>query len=209
MRLVLISDTHGLHRSISLPEGDVLIHAGDCTNRGKKEEVLDFLDWFSSQAFEYLVFIAGNHDLFFEREPDSIIQEVIPDQVIYLNDSGITIGDYLVWGSPVQPWFLDWAFNRERGTEIDQHWALIPPEVDILITHGPPYGILDRTVRQAHVGCEALAARLPDLQPRLHVFGHIHESYGSVERGGSLFVNASSLDVRHHPIHPPKVVDII
>lgn len=203
-----MSDTHGLHRSLTLPDGDVLIHAGDCTNRGSREEVIDFLNWFAAQPFTHRIFIAGNHDFFFERQPTSVIQDLIPDGVTYLNDSGVTIGNHLIWGSPVQPWFLDWAFNRERGAEIDQHWALIPPEVDILITHGPPYGILDRTIRQQDVGCEALAARLPDLQPRLHVFGHIHESYGSLERDGTLFVNASSLDVRHRPIHLPKVIDL-
>lgn len=186
----------------------MLIHAGDCTNRGTRKEVVDFLDWFSTQAFAHRIFIAGNHDFFFERQPDLVIHDMIPEQVTYLNDSGVIIDDRLVWGSPVQPWFLDWAFNRERGAEIDQHWALIPPEVDVLITHGPPQGILDRTIRDETVGCEALTARLPDLKPRLHVFGHIHESYGSLEQKGTLFVNASSIDVRHRPIHPPQVVDL-
>ncbi|PQJ82612.1 metallophosphoesterase family protein [Polaribacter glomeratus] len=103
---------------------------------------------------EIKIFIAGNYDFFFERAHRDIIKNKIPKNVIYLNDSGCEIADLKIWGSPVQPEFYNWAFNIECGKEIKQHWDLIPKNIDILITHGPPYGILDKTTRNDLVGCE-------------------------------------------------------
>ncbi|MFN0204333.1 MAG: metallophosphatase domain-containing protein, partial [Bacteroidia bacterium] len=167
MKFVAISDTHGRHNSLVLPEGDVLLHAGDISRKGDKAEIREFMGWFKRQPFKYKVMIAGNHDFFFEKYSVYDVQAEIPDEVIYLNDSGCEIEGIRIWGSPIQPWFFDWAFNRKRGEEIRKHWALIPENTDILITHGPPYGILDKVVRDnSPVGCRDLLKKVQEIQPK-------------------------------------------
>jgi len=91
MKIVFISDTHGRHHDVNIPKGDLLIHAGDLSSRGKEDEIDSFLDWFKNQPHKYKIFIAGNHDFFFEKETLKKINAKIPDTIIYLNDSGIEI----------------------------------------------------------------------------------------------------------------------
>ena len=155
MTLTCISDTHGLHRRIrNIPLADVLIHAGDVSKFGEEHQVLDFINWFSNQPHPHKIFIAGNHDFFFERETTSYIQKFIPENVIYLNDSACEINGVNFWGSPITPEFMNWAFNRKRGNEIAKHWKLIPKNTDVLITHGPPFGKLDTNANNYKTGCE-------------------------------------------------------
>jgi Icc-related predicted phosphoesterase len=195
MKITLISDTHTKHSSLKLPGGDLLIHAGDISSRGREAEVKNFLDWFSEQQYKYKIFIAGNHDFYFEKEKKEIIKNAIPENVIYLNDSGCELEGIKIWGSPVQPWFYDWAFNRSRGEAIKKHWDLIPFDTSILVTHSPPFGTLDRTVRDnLSVGCEELIKAVQKIKPAIHVFGHIHEGYGHRETDGVNFFNASVLN---------------
>jgi Icc-related predicted phosphoesterase len=208
MQLVLISDTHGYHHDLKLPSGDVLLHTGDVSRRGRESEVVDFLTWFAKQNYTYKIFIAGNHDFFFEQESPEKVAAMIPEGVIYLNDSGVTIEGIQFWGSPVQPRFFDWAFNRDRGADINRHWQLIPPDVDVLLTHGPPHGILDRTTDGQEVGCEMLLKRVGEVKPQLAVFGHIHEGYGMVEKDGVVYVNASVLDVRYRLVNEAVVFSL-
>ncbi len=87
MKFIIISDTHGQHKNLTLPKGDVIIHAGDISQRGKESEIIDFLNWFKDLDFKYKLFIAGNHDFFFERTPKNILEKLIPENVIYLCDS--------------------------------------------------------------------------------------------------------------------------
>lgn len=197
MHFTLISDTHGLHDQLTLQGGDVLIHAGDVTSRGTEEEVLRFLKWFEAQPYKHKIFIAGNHDWFFERNSATYIQSILSDDVIYLNDSGVTIEGISIWGSPIQPTFYNWAFNRQRGVLIDKHWKLIPMDTQILITHGPPFGILDQTSKKDCVGCEMLSKRIRKIKPKLHVFGHIHENYGIYHQEETTYVNASVLNTSY------------
>jgi Icc-related predicted phosphoesterase len=197
MKITTISDTHGLHHQLQLPGGDVLIHAGDVCNRGTAAEALDFMNWFSNQNYAYKIFIAGNHDFYFEKEPIAAIQSLLPENVFYLNDSGITIEGISFWGSPITPEFHNMAFNRKRGIDIAKHWDLIPPDTDVLITHGPAYGILDKTFQNWYVGCTDLLARIEEIKPQYHIFGHIHEGFGLVEREGTSFINTSSVDFRY------------
>ena len=208
MKLILISDTHSKHENINLPMGDILIHAGDVSSRGTLEEIKGFLDWFSSQPHQYKIFIAGNHDFWFENKSEADISLLIPQNVIYLNDNGVTIEGVHFWGSPVQPEFHNWAFNRKRGLEIKKHWDLIPNATDILITHGPPHGILDETVRGQLTGCEELKMKVYQLNLKLHVFGHIHEAYGIMNTKNTCFVNASQLNQYYQPVNKPVVVDL-
>lgn len=208
MKFVVISDTHGQHRSLKLPKGDVIIHAGDISKSGHPVEIEDFLDWFSKLKFKYKIFIAGNHDFFLEHAHPRVIEQMIPKGVIYLNDSGAEINGIKFWGSPITPWFHNWAFNRERGEEIKQHWDLIPDDTDVLITHGPPFGILDETVYSKRTGCEELLLKVYQVKPKFHFFGHIHEDYGNYTKGETIFVNASVLDDYYQLVHEPMVIDI-
>ncbi len=208
MKLTFISDTHSLHRQIKLSGGDLLIHAGDVCNRGTEGEVLAFIQWFEKQDYVHKIFIAGNHDWFFEEYSDNYIRKLLPESVYYLNDSGIEINKVKFWGSPIQPTFFNWAFNRERGAEIDQHWQKIPSDTDILITHGPPFGILDKTVGNLNVGCEMLRKKVDALQPKIHVFGHIHEARGILEQNNTTFINAATADIHYKMVNLPINVEI-
>jgi Icc-related predicted phosphoesterase len=197
MKFVVIADTHGQHRKLNLPKGDVIIHAGDVSRGGKESEVLDFLDWFTNLDFNHKIFIAGNHDFYFERTSEEEINKIIPKNITYLYDSGVTIENINIWGSPITPWFFDWAFNRQRGEPIARHWDLIPGDTDILITHGPVFSILDKTKMGLNVGCEDLMNKVQELKPKIHVCGHIHEAYGQVSHSSTNFINASVLDEKY------------
>ncbi len=203
MDIVFISDTHSYHDQLTLPKGDMLIHAGDLTKRGAEQEVIDFIHWFDRQDFEHKIFVAGNHDFYFERTSQEVINDLIPPSIIYLNDSGVEINGINIWGSPIQPEFFDWAFNRRRGSEIKRHWDLIPQNTDLLITHGPPYGILDKTVRNEFVGCEDLWNFVKRSQVKMHVFGHIHEAYGATTINKTQFINASVVNLKYQVVNPP------
>jgi Icc-related predicted phosphoesterase len=208
LKFTAISDTHGKHQQLSLPPGDVLIHAGDISGRGNEVEVIDFLNWFTTQNFEHKILIAGNHDFYFEREPADQIKKILPKNIIYLNDSGATINNIKIWGSPITPWFYNWAFNRHRGNEIKKHWDLIPGDTEILITHGPVYGILDNTNSGHSAGCEDLLNRVNAIKPKLHICGHIHEAYGVIKKSGATFINASVLNERYELVNEPIIFEL-
>lgn len=208
MKTVVISDTHSQYRDLEVPDGDVLVHAGDISRGGTKGQVIDFLEWFEEQPHSHKIFIAGNHDFFFEQADTEEISRVIPKEIIYLNDSGIEINGIKFWGSPITPWFNSWAFNRHRGAEIKQHWDLIPNDIDVLITHGPPFGILDETVYGKRTGCEELLLRIHQVKPKYHIFGHIHESYGSFTKGKTTYINASVLDDWYELKNEAKILDL-
>ena len=190
MRVVLLSDTHGLHREISIPDGDVLVHAGDFCSEGEAAEARLFGEFLRGLPNRHQVAIAGNHDRCLEADP-SLGPEIFAG-CHYLPDSGVEIGGVTFWGPPWQPWFFDMAFNLERGAELREKWDLIPAHVDVLITHGPPHGVLDRTATGESVGCEELLAATRRTRPRLHVFGHIHQGHGWRRIGSTLHVNASN-----------------
>ncbi len=207
MKFTVISDTHGKHGQLVLPDGDVLLHAGDVSSRGLQQEVDDFLQWFAVQPFQYKIFIAGNHDFFFEQATQAEIDGIIPPGVIYLNDSGVTINNINIWGSPISPWFYDWAFNRHRGTPIRQHWDKIPLGTDLLVTHGPAFEHLDMTSSGLRVGCEDLAEQIEKIQPVWHICGHIHEAYGIQENSSTSYINASVLNERYECVNEPVIFE--
>lgn len=208
MKIVAISDTHCRHRSLKVPDADVLLHAGDITNRGDKREVQDFLQWFGSQPHLHKVFIAGNHDFFFEKEKETVIKSLLPPSVHYLKDEAIVINGVKIWGSPYTPWFYRWAFNKRRGKSLALHWKKIPADADVLLTHGPAYGILDLTLNEQHAGDADLLKMILEIRPRAHVCGHIHESYGTVKKHGIKFINACTVDESYRAVYKPVVFDI-
>lgn len=208
MKFVAISDTHCRHHTVKLPKGDVLLHAGDISYKGEKGEVLDFLQWFSQQSFKHKIFIAGNHDFYFERMNAADIHALLPEGVIYLNDSSVTIDGISIWGSPVTPWFFQWAFNRHRGAPIRKHWNLVPPGIDVLLTHGPVFGIHDTVINGKHVGCKDLLERVKEVKPKVHICGHVHEGYGVTSKNGTKFMNASLLNESYELVNKPVVFEL-
>jgi Icc-related predicted phosphoesterase len=205
MRIVCLSDTHNLHDRIRVPEGDLLLHAGDATNRGTEKEVSAFTDWLAAQPHRHKVVVAGNHDFLFERQPGVARAHV--HGAVYLQDDAVEIEGIRIWGSPWQPEFYDWAFNLPRGAALREKWDLIPEGTDVLITHGPPQGVRDGVDGRPE-GCADLLEAVRRVRPRLHLFGHIHEGYGREERDGTTFVNASICDRGYRPVNPPVVVDL-
>ncbi|PIQ25197.1 metallophosphoesterase [bacterium (Candidatus Blackallbacteria) CG17_big_fil_post_rev_8_21_14_2_50_48_46] len=205
MRLVCISDTHGRHAELTIPEGDLLLHAGDFSKRGKPSEIEDFNAWLKTLPHPHKIVIAGNHDFLFEQAPEQARK--LLNAALYLEDSGVEIDGLKIWGSPVSPRFFDWAFNRSRGEEIRRHWQQIPHATDLVLVHGPPAGILDKTWLGQSVGCKDLNQALAQIRPKAVVFGHIHESYGVLKHAETLYINASSLDRHYRPQHPPVVLE--
>lgn len=206
-KLVLISDTHGKHRQFDVPDGDILIHAGDIMTSGwDVSEVIDFDVWLGSLPHPFKIVIAGNHDWIFEKYY-ATRQHIT--NALYLEDSGIEMMGLKFWGSPVQPEFNNWAFNRKRGEDIQKHWDKIPDDTDVLITHGPPSGILDWTKPgRESLGCRNLRKTIDQIKPKLHVFGHIHGGYGVSRVEDTTFVNASLLDEAYRPANEPVVVEL-
>jgi predicted phosphohydrolase len=202
MTVAVLSDTHNLHRQVWLEKTDLLIHAGDFSGAGKKAEVNDFLKWYGAQPHRHKVLIAGNHDWMAETHPKDF-RRLVPRSVTYLENSAAVVGGLRIWGSPITPVFYDWAFNVRRGEAIRAYWELVPPHLDILITHGPPYGIGDRNSRGELQGCEELLTAVQKQKPRYHIFGHLHEQYGTWRAGHTTFINASVLNADYQLVRPP------
>jgi Icc-related predicted phosphoesterase len=218
MKILCISDTHTQHKLIptrfieNADNGiDTIVHAGDVSGRGYKGEITDFLKWYDKLNFKNKILIAGNHDFFFEEGKPEDIAAMLAEypNITYLNDSGIEIDGVKFWGSPVQPWFYNWAFNR-KGTDICKHWDMIPNDTHVLLTHGPVKGYLDMTQRGESVGCPYLLEKISQMTNlKLHVAGHIHEAYGRMDfPDGGIFVNASVLNLRYEMAHHPIQVEI-
>jgi len=217
MRLVVTSDCHGKLEQANLPAGDILILGGDIfanksgdpgTDAALQLTALRDLDAYCGRLrFKQVVMIAGNHDWIFERYKDA---PRALKNIIYLEDSAVEIDGVKFWGSPHQPWFYDWAFNHPRNsTALARYWSLIPDDTDVLITHGPPFGILDLPFGKGEsAGCELLLKRVKEVNPRAHIFGHIHGSYGQQRIGPTLFVNACLCNELYQPVNPPHVIDL-
>lgn len=215
-KIVVISDTHGQHLGMQIPDGDILIHCGDFSSHGQYIDAVKFVNWFGAQRHKHKIFIAGNHDFYFERGNPSDIDsflKTMPPAVHYLQDNGIELEGLKFWGSPVQPTFFNWAFNRDRGEQIKKHWDLIPEGTDVLITHGPPHKICDIAPSgngfYKNVGCVDLLNATLKIKPKLHVFGHIHFSGGnSFISPKTIYANASICDEDYLRNNKPLVIDV-
>lgn len=210
MKIICISDTHNLQDALnkSMPEGDILIHAGDFTSRGKLAETIEVYGWLANLDYKHIIVIPGNHDFLCQRNDKEARRIMANDKIHYLIDEEIVIDGIKFWGSPWTPFFFDWAFNIEPGKEPEQ-WEKIPNDVDVLITHGPPYEILDTSsYKNEHCGCKALAYKIKQIKPRFHIFGHVHEGYGVKQIDETTYINASTCNSKYHPVNKPIVFDI-
>lgn len=206
MRIIAISDTHGLHEALNLPKGDLIIHAGDISDHGTKEEVIDFLKWFANLDYTHKLFIGGNHDIFLDEYPVDLL-ELLPANVTYLNNNGTTINNLKFWGSPITPDLEGWAFGCNRK-DMAAHWQYLPKDIDILITHTPPLGILDKSRSHRSLGCKDLMDKVIELKPNFHIFGHVHASYGQVTITPTTFINASNISSLRGIVNPPIIFDL-
>lgn len=191
MKIVCLSDTHSNHRNFEkrLPyDADMIIHAGDLTRNGSVVGIQDFINWFASLPYKYKIFIAGNHDFALQEEKRSI---KFPDNVIYLENSAITIAGIKIWGSPMCSSDPDWAFNFNNADR-ELIYKNIPNDTHILISHNPPFKVLDKiSMISRHIGCKLLKKRINEIKPRLVIFGHVHEAAGSLIQAGVTYINTA------------------
>lgn len=239
IRITHISDTHNKHNQLNglLPGGDLLIHSGDISSLGRKSEVERFVKWFNDiDNYTNKVFIAGNHDMTFDREIllrdklayfegkteydtecaegkpkwlEELLGIHLRPNVFYLENSFVILDDIKIWGSPITPSFgYGWAFNKDRGYDINQIWNRIPNDTDIVITHGPIHSYCDRTDRGGlNVGCEQLYHRLNEVKPQLHFSGHIHEAYGYRNTKWGYAFNGCNCDLSYLVNNKPMTFD--
>jgi len=203
MRIVHLSDTHGKHHSLQntpLPAADIIIHSGDISWVGKPEEIMDFIEWFGGLDYRYKIFIAGNHDFCLDSKNPEKIQHFLPRNCFYLYNSGIIIEGLKFWGVPC-------FISDELKGNFAETAGKIPPDTDILITHRPPYGILDRANNISY-GCMDLLQTVLKISPRYHFFGHIHDAYGVDKTNATTFVNGALLNEAYHLTNEPFVFDL-
>lgn len=228
MKIVFFSDPHGFHEELTLPEADIAICCGDISMKGERAEIRSFLNWSSAQPHKYKIFIPGNHDFWFEPShprnrslrPGENPREIIPENIIYLEDETIVIEGIKIFGSPWTPWFHSGAFNAQRGEESKKHWDLIELDTDIIVVHGPPAGThLERCRHGDMVGCVDLTNRITEVRPKICSFGHIHEAYGVDDKeifdadysegSGKItrLINCSVLNLQYYVANDPVLVN--
>ena len=197
MKILHLSDTHGKHRLLqNLPQADIIVHSGDVSEDGTESEVLDFVNWFCNLDYQHKIFVAGNHDLCLDGEQI----KGLPENVHYLCNSGVEIEGIKFWGVP---YFLSDELNGDT-----EHLMLkIPKETDILITHRPPYGILDFD-DDNNFGCVDLLQAVQKICPKYHLFGHIHAGYGIENSQHTTFVN-SALVRKNEIVNEPFLLEIL
>jgi Icc-related predicted phosphoesterase len=177
VRVVAVSDTHGLHERLHLPAADVIVHCGDLSRHGGRAEVEAAVAWIASAPARHKVVVAGNHDAFCEEEPDAMRALCARHGVHYLDGEAISLDGRRFWGSAATPAWRSMAFNRTPD-QLAAHWRQVPDGLDVLVTHGPPRGVGDRMFLGRHVGCASLLEAVRARPPRVHLFGHIHEARG-------------------------------
>lgn len=224
MKITCIADLHGFYPE--LPGGDLLIVAGDLTSLHTEAEHFEFNEWLENQEYKKIILVAGNHDTWIEKNECAGFADYDGQKVEYLCDSGTEFEGLKIWGSPYTASFKGihskcMAFTIHIGCDtdywLDEHWQQIPEDIDILITHGPPFGILDETLRGECVGSKSLLIKSLEVAPRLHAYGHIHEQGGKqfiMKRPGygdennTIYINASIMNEKYQPVNIPITIEI-
>jgi len=213
MRIAMLSDTHTQFEGLTVPPCDLLISAGDYSHRGEKESVIRYHRWLHKQPADLVLSVQGNHEVWVQDNWDDAkaLVDELSDKIHFVRESSLQYGGRRIFGSAFSPEFNNWAYSLQRGKPSIEHWKAIPSDTEILVTHGPPYGILDKVREDTRVplGCEALRKRIKDLKRlKLHVFGHIHGGSGEKLVDGVLYVNAAICNEQYRPVNPVRVVDI-
>lgn len=205
MKLICIADTHTRENLLNIPDGDILIHAGDFSEVGTFRETKAFLSWFSNQNHAYKILVPGNHDFYLEKERYEKLKPYLQGVHILINES-LIINNLHFWGSPNTSLGERWAFGL-KVDQIENHWEKIPRKANIVITHNPPYDILDHT-KNKHVGCPYLRRQIEHLQPDYHIFGHAHDNYGKIKLGKTTYINATSFDDKYITPNKPIIINL-
>ncbi len=219
MKIWFISDTHNEHLGLQVPQADMDIHCGDESTQKKTElnepESRRFFDWYANLDIATKVFVPGNHSTAIAQGKVTPVD--YPDVHFLLHES-ITLSGLRLFGSPYTPVFHDWAYMQKRS-RMDQAWQKVPADTDILITHGPPKGVLDLThdmnsTGLAQVGCAALRRHVENrITPAIHAFGHLHDekginNYGMYSRGATQYINCACCDLTGKLMHNGFVIDL-
>jgi calcineurin-like phosphoesterase family protein len=213
IRIIAISDTHGFHRFVDIPEGDVFVHAGDITMDGEIETIADFVDWLAWLPHKYKIVVPGNHDRCFDisqtKYDGSASARFDRPRVHLLVDRTLTLEvgteKLKVYGAPWVPNLSSWAFWDRNYDKFEY----APRDIELLVTHGPPFGIRDDDAMDTHFGSPHIVRylnRCPML--KAHIFGHVHQGYGMGKRGEILFANAATCDRNYDPVNAPLVIDV-
>jgi Icc-related predicted phosphoesterase len=217
-KIVCISDTHCKFQFLTIPECDILISAGDYSFKGTINEVANFHRWLEQQPAKHIVSVQGNHEVGVQNNfglSKAVAEHGCP-RVNFVDEGLVEVEGLKIYCSAITPFFHNWAWNRHPGEDIQKHWDRIPSEIDVLVTHGPCYGILD-SVRDhdylkgeylRHCGCPQLLEKVKEIKPKYHIFGHIHDSYGQRMEHGVNFVNASICDESYEPTNKPIIIEI-
>ena len=218
MKTLIISDSHNYHNDIEIPNGiDCIIHAGDCTNYHdlsmNEQEFNSFINWYSKLNIKHKILIAGNHDASLTQKYN--VERVKKLGIKYLEHGYCEIENKLFFGSPYTPTFGNWYFMKSKEI-IHKYWEQMEDGIDVLITHGPPFGILDLVdnfeFKQA--GCPSLLNHVRRIKPKFHIFGHIHDNndclnHGIMIREDITFINASLVeDGKRFLKHKPIIIEI-
>ena len=197
MKIIHISDTHNCHHLLKeLPEAEVIVHSGDFTMNGSEQEAIDFINWFCDLPFPHKIFISGNHDECLYRANI----EGLDKNVHYLCNSGIEIDNVKFYGVPM--------FMAECLSDFQsRNYALIPTDIDVLITHSPPFGILDFD-DNIHYGSEDLLKYVRNISPRLHLFGHIHKQHGISSNEITTFSNGAIMNEEYSKLNTPTIIEL-
>lgn len=197
MRILHLSDTHGAHHRLrNFPEADIVVHSGDFTMTGSEDEAIDFLNWFCDLPYEHKIFICGNHDAcLYGANIDGL-----DSNVHYLCNSGIEIEGVKFYGVPM--FMEDCVTDRQ-----EKFYKNIPSDTDVLITHSPAYGILDFD-DNINYGSEGLLAKLPLLNLKAHLFGHIHAQHGTLNQNDIIFSNGAIMNADYSNLQTPNIIQI-
>ncbi|XP_066944972.1 metallophosphoesterase MPPED2-like isoform X1 [Macrobrachium rosenbergii] len=215
VRFVCMSDTHTKTTELKypVPPGDVFLHAGDFTRKGTVEEAEVFNEWLGTLPHRYKIVIAGNHELLLDKDASAVTKVASPDEVLtnataYLQGSGTSVFDIRIYGCPWTPIYHVMAFNLSRGSPLRRKWESIPNDVDILMTHGPPLGRCDLSLKNKRSGCVDLLKTVQSrVKPKYHIFGHIHEGHGISYDGTTTYINAATCNVKYKPVNRAIVFD--
>jgi Icc-related predicted phosphoesterase len=204
MRIAATSDTHGYHERIkTYPEADIFVFAGDCSQTGRLPDLFKFSNWINQLPYKHKIVIAGNHDWGLYRDL-SLGSRLFEKDTFYLLDQEVVVNNVKFYGSPWTTEFCGWAFMKEEP-ELENKWSRIPEDTDVLITHGPPWDILDRNQQGECCGSKSLFLKLNNSNIPIHIFGHIHEARGQfVKTHGTRCYNVS-----YDPTNPElRIIDL-
>lgn len=209
LKIICISDTH-MRDIKDIPDGDVLIHSGDFSiSQNTYTDLVDFIEWFSYLPHKYKILVPGNHDWCFQDDEKAARKIADFYGITVLINESINIKGFNFYGTPDQPVFYNWAFNK-TSEELKESFAKIPLNTDVLITHTPPFGKLDTVIRQdaGSVGCPFLLMAVNKVKPMVHIFGHIHEAYGTLIEDDTTFVNCSLVNVNYKAVNKPIIYEL-